>query len=241
VEDFKLWSIFAAKRAEMRKRAQQAPFECDPPTTTSLLEFSAQKTIDERVNEFWLFHGTSEEAARGIAQSNFRLPTHAGNFGKGAYFAEDAAKSDGYSRFVSTSTSDADKAGCKIMMLCRVLLGNQHNLIKLNGNKSDTTAERHCVDPNVDSVLGAVGAREFLVSRVLSVVRPSDLPALSALIQVFLSGHYCCTGLRCFPDLPRVSSLCTAIHIYLSYSCISEMCDRLAVLRYIMYYKPAGQ
>lgn len=36
----------------------------------------------------WLFHGTSEEAAHSIAKSDFRMPSSAGLFGKGLYFAD---------------------------------------------------------------------------------------------------------------------------------------------------------
>ena len=48
-------------------------------------------------SQAWLFHGTSEAAAKDIAKSNFMLPQHAGLFGKGAYFAEpaDASKHTG--------------------------------------------------------------------------------------------------------------------------------------------------
>lgn len=46
-----------------------------------------------------LFHGTSEEAAKSICVSQFRLPTssaHGAMFGKGLYFADRAKKSHSY-------------------------------------------------------------------------------------------------------------------------------------------------
>ena len=134
------------------------------------------------MNEFWLFHGTSDDAAHGIAQSNFRLPTngsaHGALFGPGAYFAGCANKAASYSK--TSDSTDADKAGCKVMMLCRVLLGNQYNIIELKGNGPDTEADKHCEDPNYDSVVGCVGdsvsviggvndAKEFLVYDVSQI------------------------------------------------------------------------
>merc|ERR1712117_218900 len=42
------------------------------PETSEHIEFSANTTLDHFVNEVWVFHGTSEEAAKAMAQSNFR-------------------------------------------------------------------------------------------------------------------------------------------------------------------------
>lgn len=43
-----------------------------------------------------LFHGTSPDSVKGILQSGFRLPRHAGMFGRGIYFAHCPLKSANY-------------------------------------------------------------------------------------------------------------------------------------------------
>lgn len=154
VEDSALWARYARKRAQIRRRG--ARVEDVRPQTSELLDFSATTTLDSTVNEVWLFHGTEETAAKAIAKSNFRMPSHAGNFGKGAYFAEAAKKSDGYAK--KLAESEGELAGCKVMMLCRVILGN---IKQVQG--TDQQAERLVRDPRVDSVLGTTNFREFLV------------------------------------------------------------------------------
>lgn len=157
IEDSALWKKYADKRAEIRKRAIK--IEDIKPETMDSMEYSAKTTLDPGVNEFWLFHGTSEEAATAIAKSNFKLPSCAGNFGKGAYFAEASAKSNQYAQ-------EDKKGDCKIMMLCRVTLGNMK---ELPAKKTDMKAERfvdvECdvQDREFDSVLGKTDYREFLV------------------------------------------------------------------------------
>eukprot|EP00928_Gymnodinium_smaydae_P057765 TRINITY_DN40989_c0_g1_i1.p1 TRINITY_DN40989_c0_g1~~TRINITY_DN40989_c0_g1_i1.p1 ORF type:complete len:493 (+),score=28.09 TRINITY_DN40989_c0_g1_i1:41-1519(+) len=62
-----------------------------------------------------LFHGSNMTAIRSIIQDGFRLPTMAGMFGKGIYFADTPLKSWQYS---------AKKKGT-LMLLCDVALGNE--------------------------------------------------------------------------------------------------------------------
>jgi len=56
--------------------------------------------LDAAVNENWLFHGTTRDAATGIAENDFRLDLSGSNagtlYGKGIYLAENATKSDEY-------------------------------------------------------------------------------------------------------------------------------------------------
>lgn len=112
------------------------------------------------MNEVWLFHGTSDTAAQAIAKSNFSLPTRAGNFGKGAYFAEAAVKSCSYAKKVESG----EHAGCQVMMLCRVVLGNVRHV-----SGCDQAAERLVVNSGYDSVLGRTDHREFLVYDVSQI------------------------------------------------------------------------
>jgi hypothetical protein len=156
VEDKSLWIKYAQRRAAVRAKNPPS-FKEKQPETLDHIDYSANTTLDKSVNEVWLFHGTSEDAAKAIASTDFRLPGGAGNFGKGLYFAEKAAKSNDYAR--------ANSAGEKVMMLCRVILGN---IYKMSG--TDQQAEKKVLGTNYDSLIGISpswvsmpGAREFLV------------------------------------------------------------------------------
>jgi len=165
VERSDLWNKYAIKREEIRKRAVKV--EDIRPKTADDMDFSATTTLDHRVNECWLFHGTSEEAAQAIATSNFRLPETPGLFGKGAYFAEAAKKSHHYAKksaAVEVSMEGSPVGGCHVMLLCRVTLGN---MWKVDG--TDRQAEELVRDPAFDSVLGESNFREFIVYDVAQV------------------------------------------------------------------------
>eukprot|EP00928_Gymnodinium_smaydae_P050924 TRINITY_DN34459_c0_g1_i1.p2 TRINITY_DN34459_c0_g1~~TRINITY_DN34459_c0_g1_i1.p2 ORF type:complete len:274 (-),score=61.76 TRINITY_DN34459_c0_g1_i1:100-921(-) len=149
VEDAVLWNLYAAKRAQIRERA--VSIEDLKPEINESLPFSAKTTLDGSVNEVWLLHGTSEEASKAIAKSSF-IGSTGGCFGTGAYFADEAQKSNQYAK---GQTED----GCKVMLLCRVVLGNVMRLEK----GQDRTADRYADDPNIDSVLGFTDSREFVI------------------------------------------------------------------------------
>eukprot|EP00928_Gymnodinium_smaydae_P022745 TRINITY_DN189_c0_g5_i1.p1 TRINITY_DN189_c0_g5~~TRINITY_DN189_c0_g5_i1.p1 ORF type:complete len:512 (-),score=36.99 TRINITY_DN189_c0_g5_i1:221-1711(-) len=68
-----------------------------------------------RSNVQALFHGSNTRAIRSIIQGGFRLPTIAGMFGKGIYFADTPLKSWQY----STRTQG------NLLLLCDVALGNE--------------------------------------------------------------------------------------------------------------------
>jgi len=74
------------------------------------------------VNEAFMFHGTSAQAAESIATRDFRVSfagTNAGTlYGRGVYFAENASKSDEYTR--------PAKEGLRYMLLCRTVLGRTY-------------------------------------------------------------------------------------------------------------------
>eukprot|EP00931_Biecheleriopsis_adriatica_P076089 TRINITY_DN49841_c0_g1_i1.p1 TRINITY_DN49841_c0_g1~~TRINITY_DN49841_c0_g1_i1.p1 ORF type:complete len:689 (-),score=124.53 TRINITY_DN49841_c0_g1_i1:83-2149(-) len=74
------------------------------------------------VNELYLFHGTTPSAADAIAKGEFRLDlsgTAAGcMFGRGIYLAENASKSDEYSK-----PGDGIFLGMHALLLCRAVAG----------------------------------------------------------------------------------------------------------------------
>lgn len=108
-----------------------------------------------------LFHGTSEEAAKSICVSQFRLPTssaHGAMFGKGLYFADRAKKSHSY--------TTRNKEGLRIMMLCRVVLGHVLRLAS-----TDFKAHETIRGTEYTSVLGCADGsnQEFVVFDVTQV------------------------------------------------------------------------
>eukprot|EP00931_Biecheleriopsis_adriatica_P010362 TRINITY_DN111439_c0_g1_i1.p1 TRINITY_DN111439_c0_g1~~TRINITY_DN111439_c0_g1_i1.p1 ORF type:complete len:454 (+),score=63.21 TRINITY_DN111439_c0_g1_i1:98-1363(+) len=149
VENSVAWSRYAARRARLQTLAAGGALKgCQPaPKTMELLtgdlcgtlpispaggasllaqaeaalKHGTPKVMESAVNETYLFHGTSGEAALGIVNFGFDASkaTRASCYGPGIYFAECSSKSDEYAR--------EDRAGLHeghcAMLLCRVLLG----------------------------------------------------------------------------------------------------------------------
>jgi len=84
----------------------------------------------------WLFHGTSQTAAKCIIENGFQLPTRSGMFGKGVYFARCPLKSVGYARYTSSftklrrlfSSKPGPAADTRVMLVCDVHLGRSKTL-----------------------------------------------------------------------------------------------------------------
>ena len=68
------------------------------------------------------FHGTGEAGIEGITKNGFRMPDHAGMYGRGIYFATDSSKSARYS------------TGSNKLLLCDVLLGKSMVVNQSNGS-----------------------------------------------------------------------------------------------------------
>jgi len=151
IEDCSLWNRYAARRAALRYAAQVEVQNVNPETFADIA-FSAKTTLDRSVNEVYLFHGTSAEAACAIAQSSFR-PSSAGCFGAGAYFADTAHRSDTYAR--------TNEDGTKIMLLCRVALGNIKTLPEGQDREASARLSRDSVH---NSLVGTTSCgREFVI------------------------------------------------------------------------------
>jgi len=128
--------------------------------------------MSQEVNEVYLFHGTSIEAAKAISKTGFKISlagTAAGTaFGKGAYFAERSTKSDEYAKVATEGLLGRQLLGGThyAMLLCRVCLGNIYRIVDF-----DTSAERHVLGSGgrYHSLLGDREAssshtyREFIV------------------------------------------------------------------------------
>jgi hypothetical protein len=172
VEDSVQWGKYAAAREKIRQlRGTVTPFEDldgDGDATTGCLrtdkalgDFNLR--LDASINECYLFHGTSPEAAHSITETGFNLEKAGSSvgtmFGNGCYFAEASSKADEYSQRGAGiySTSFA-------MLLCRVVCGEMFRMTK----KDDPALEAALAAGKYDGVLGdreaSVGTyREFVV------------------------------------------------------------------------------
>jgi len=174
IEDAAMWNSYWRFKQKIRQdRGQCTPVQhldgnpLSGMTLTTPWEkvLSGHQGLDTDINEFYLFHGTSPEGVDGISEGGFQLNyagTNAGTlFGKGAYFAECASKSDEY----ATSGRGIYK-GIYAMLLCRVCCGEMLRVLRA----ADARIEDALTSGTHDSVLGdreaSVGTyREFVVYR----------------------------------------------------------------------------
>eukprot|EP00746_Dinoflagellata_sp_MGD_P139076 gnl/MRDRNA2_/MRDRNA2_72600_c0_seq1.p1 gnl/MRDRNA2_/MRDRNA2_72600_c0~~gnl/MRDRNA2_/MRDRNA2_72600_c0_seq1.p1 ORF type:complete len:1125 (+),score=239.69 gnl/MRDRNA2_/MRDRNA2_72600_c0_seq1:297-3377(+) len=132
------------------------------------LEGMSETPIDTSINEFYLFHGTKPEAAKAIAQSDFRVDLAGSNagtlYGRGIYFGESCSKSDEYG--AEADSSYGDRTGCSPMLVCRVTCGrlNYQDAVYPDTDaivKSCTSGEYHCCLGDREKCRGTF--REFIV------------------------------------------------------------------------------
>jgi len=169
-----LWGKYMARREELRQELEADPSDFvsyDVATSTAdstssglikaLADDFSEPLLDS-VNEVFLFHGTSINAANAITASDFRIKLageRAGTlYGRGLYFAESVTKSDEY----TTPLQD----GCRHLLLCRVLIGRVYYLDTVESDPR--LCEEACLRGKFHTVLGdrkkAKGTfREFIV------------------------------------------------------------------------------
>jgi len=105
--------------------------------------------LDRNVNEVLLFHGTSHTASDSITTENFSVDfagSYAGTlYGRGVYLAENASKSDEYTR--------PDPAtGNRTMLVCRVTLGRTYYTDQVTPDPR--ACEYACLNGPFHSVIG---------------------------------------------------------------------------------------
>merc|ERR1711964_515178 len=104
--------------------------------------------INEGMNEFYLYHGTSAEAALSITEADFRIDLAGSNagslYGRGVYFAEACTKSDEYAA--------DNKDNMNPILVCRVLCGNVNYSDDIYPNPHELVGS--CVFSGYHSVLG---------------------------------------------------------------------------------------
>lgn len=174
-----VWREYEARREGVREACASKKAELpDGSHTVNHLSqsggLSALPPLDPVVNEHWLFHGTTAEAAKGIAENDFRLDMSGSNagtlYGKGIYLAENATKSDEYGEGPKGPASTGEEAEMgfeaprpppgpppplvreSYILVCRSTLG------RVNYNDEQRPdpdrLQKSCLSGDYDSVLG---------------------------------------------------------------------------------------
>jgi hypothetical protein len=169
VENSELWRKYQIARAAIKAKR---PHRCTSIQTRSPILTMQKKheiltDVDDRVNEVYLWHGTSPMAAASIAKTGFNVNMAGSNvgtmYGNGVYLAECCSKSDEYAK--------ADHEGLYpdwyCLLLCRVVLG-EFLTMGAGGEKVHSTIYTSLESGAFESVVGdreaAVGKyREFIV------------------------------------------------------------------------------
>jgi len=127
VENSKTWREFCVKKALMMeaKQGDAKDYKIFSDVKSSLAWVASSpdlgdQSLEQSVNEWYLFHGCQEKAARGIATHDFKIGLAGNNtgtlYGRGSYFAESCTKADEYSK------PNSENEFC--LLLCRALGGN---------------------------------------------------------------------------------------------------------------------
>lgn len=172
-----VWREYCSRREDIRPKCtgKAVTLPGGSQTVNHLKQNSSQALppLDEEVNEHWLFHGTTKEAADGIAKNDFRLDLSGSNagtlYGRGIYLAENVTKSDEYGEGPKGPSGGEEEMGFEVpipppgpppplirtsyILVCRSLLGR----VNYNDEQrpSPDKLQKSCtVTAEFDSVLG---------------------------------------------------------------------------------------
>jgi len=149
-ENSKVWRKYYLKRSLIKKHVG------DEASDTESFEQKAVKTtspglpdqpVDGDCNEWFLWHGSSLEAAKSICSNDFKVSlagTTTGTlYGAGTYFADSSTKADEYAK---------ETGGCFTLLLCRVVGGRVLYTDEVTPNSDQLVGK--CLHGVYDSVLG---------------------------------------------------------------------------------------
>lgn len=162
IENSVLWQRYAQMRMEIATRLQAESFKGNRAPVLRLdcaADWQSQLLLGGPCsgNEVLLFHGTESEAVEKILHDGLDpRVSSAGLFGHGLYFAENASKSDEYTR--------PDSNGRHVMFLSRVLLGRlfRHEGSSVLTKQGDASRSRVSVFPGKMVSLGALLRAPYL-------------------------------------------------------------------------------
>jgi hypothetical protein len=182
-EDSKMWAAYLEQKEKIKKRGTiESVLELDGDfsrghvvTDGFVSHLTQGGQLDQSLNEHYLFHGTSPEAAENIAEDGFRINLAGSStgtmFGRGAYFGECSSKADEYAVAGGGDALDLGFRGFHqqedefAILLCRVCCGKMFRALR-SSDKSQIEPKVHRGE--IDGVLGdreaAAGTyREFVV------------------------------------------------------------------------------
>jgi hypothetical protein len=147
IQNAHTWQDFVARQNTILAELPPGEHSVEKLKTEGILEHLLTPT-EKTTNAAWLFHGTSEKGAAGIAEHDFRVDMAGSNagtlYGNGVYLAESCAKSDEY------AADDAE--GLRRIIVCRTTLGN---VLYSDENRPDVDLlVKQCVEGPYNSVLG---------------------------------------------------------------------------------------
>eukprot|EP00747_Dinoflagellata_sp_TGD_P144527 gnl/TRDRNA2_/TRDRNA2_176505_c3_seq20.p1 gnl/TRDRNA2_/TRDRNA2_176505_c3~~gnl/TRDRNA2_/TRDRNA2_176505_c3_seq20.p1 ORF type:complete len:335 (+),score=40.56 gnl/TRDRNA2_/TRDRNA2_176505_c3_seq20:1788-2792(+) len=148
---------YCIRRAELlsectRADSEDACVEYKDVKSTNAWAAFADGTASDRLksscNEWYLFHGTNEQAALTICKGDFKMCLAGSStgtlYGRGSYFAESITKADEYAK--------SNAAGEYTVMLCRVLGGKVYYTDELVPDPEELT--NCCIQGPYDCILG---------------------------------------------------------------------------------------
>eukprot|EP00743_Colponemidia_sp_Colp-15_P005508 GILK01005924.1.p1 GENE.GILK01005924.1~~GILK01005924.1.p1 ORF type:complete len:1480 (+),score=188.34 GILK01005924.1:545-4441(+) len=119
VESTMLWGRYQLAKQELQMESTKGTGTGLERVQTDRHKWVSAASLDQLLNEKYLFHGTKHDSVDHICNKGFdeRIARLEGMFGAGIYFAEHCSKSDQY--------VTPDPQGLFYMFVCRVLLGTQ--------------------------------------------------------------------------------------------------------------------
>jgi len=162
-ENSKMWRKYMVKKAELQdERNKESMLTMQNPEAAAKLEpyevisdvlttkawvASDADGLESNINEWYLWHGTSNTAAITICHTDFKMRlagTATGTlYGRGTYLAESITKADEYAK---------EQDGSFTVLLCRVLGGR----VRYCGDREPDPAAltKDCVEGDYDCVVG---------------------------------------------------------------------------------------
>eukprot|EP00411_Alexandrium_monilatum_P122507 CAMPEP_0175642988 /NCGR_PEP_ID=MMETSP0097-20121207/5558_1 /TAXON_ID=311494 /ORGANISM="Alexandrium monilatum, Strain CCMP3105" /LENGTH=526 /DNA_ID=CAMNT_0016948809 /DNA_START=66 /DNA_END=1646 /DNA_ORIENTATION=+ len=156
-ENSRLWRKYEVRKAELMNEREALDMNASGELedyeqytdvkTTEAWESLLADELEDSINEWYLFHGTSASAALNICSSDFKMRL-AGSatgtlYGRGSYLAESITKADEYAK---------DERSTYTVLLCRVLGGRVRYCDEKTPDAEKLTND--CVEGPYDCILG---------------------------------------------------------------------------------------
>jgi hypothetical protein len=155
-ESSKYWQEYSVRRAELRRCRIEEGVDpdfkeySDVKSVKAWNKFagSSADRLRPECNEWYLFHGTSPQAAEKICEGDFKICLAGSStgtlYGRGCYFAESVTKADEYAK--------ANSNGERALLLCRALGGRVKYTDQAEPDPEELVDS--CIEGPYDCILG---------------------------------------------------------------------------------------